>query len=70
MSTHNIIMFWIRNKGSINLSGYLSNHELQILSSIVFIMTTCLYNADPHLLYSKTGVYRGIHYFSSFCSKT
>ena len=33
---------------------------------------TYLYNYDPlkpHL-YSKTGVYRGIHYFPYFCSKT
>ena len=37
-----------------------------------FITKTCLYNFDPPwtpLLYSKTGVYRGIHYFSYFCSK-
>ena len=32
------------------------------------ITQTCLYNFDP-LLCSKTGVYRGIHYFSYFCSK-
>ena len=25
---------------------------------------------NPTLLYSKTGDYRGIHYFSYFCSKT
>ena len=36
------------------------------------IKKTCLYNFDPlkPLLYNKTGVYRGIHYFSYFCSKT
>ena len=37
------------------------------------ITKTCLYNIDPlkpHFLYSKTGVYKGIHYFSYFCSKT
>ena len=37
------------------------------------IMKTYLYNVDPfkpHLyIYSKTGVYRGIYYFSYFCSK-
>ena len=34
---------------------------------------TYLYNFDPlkiPLLCSKTGVYRGIHYFTYFCSKT
>ena len=39
----------------------------------VFITKTCLYNFDPlkpHFLYSKTGVYKGILYFSFFCSKT
>ena len=33
---------------------------------------TCLYNFDPAetpLLYSKTGFYRGILFFSYFCSK-
>ena len=37
------------------------------------ITKTCLYICDPlkpHFLYSKTGVYRGIHYFPYFCSKT
>ena len=37
------------------------------------IRKTCLYNINPFktpLLYSKTGVYRGIYYFSYFCSKT
>ena len=36
------------------------------------ITKTYLYNFDPvkpHCLYSKTGVHRGIHYFSYFCSK-
>ena len=36
------------------------------------IMKTCLYNFDPlktSLLYSKTGVYRGIHYFFLFLLK-
>ena len=41
---------------------------------IIFNITkTYLYNFDPlkiQLLYSKTGVYKGIHYFSYFCSKT
>ena len=40
---------------------------------VVFITKTRLYNFDPIKLllsYSKTGVYRGIHYFSSsFCSR-
>ena len=37
------------------------------------ITKTYLYNFDSlktPLLYSKTGVYRGIQYFSYFCSKT
>ena len=25
---------------------------------------------NPNFFYSKTGIYRGIHYFSYFCSKT
>ena len=36
------------------------------------ITKTFLYSVDPlkpHFLYSKTGVYRGILYFSYFCSK-
>ena len=36
------------------------------------ITKTCLYNFDPRktpLLYSKTWVYTGVHYFSYFCSK-
>ena len=35
-------------------------------------MKTCLYNFDSRktsLLYSKTGVYRGIHYFSYFAKR-
>ena len=32
-----------------------------------FITTTRLYNFEP---YSKTEIYRGIHYFSYFCSET
>ena len=39
----------------------------------VNITKTYLYNFDPfkpHFLYSKTGVYKGIYYFSYFCSKT
>ena len=39
----------------------------------VSITKTSLYNIDPlkpHFIYSKIGVYRGIHYFSYFCSKT
>ena len=34
---------------------------------------TCQYNFDPlkpHFYIVETGVYRGIHYFSYFCSKT
>ena len=37
------------------------------------ITKTCLYNIDPlkpHILYSKTGVYRGILYFFSFLLKS
>ena len=37
------------------------------------ITKTCLYNfgpLKPYFLYSKTGVYKGIHYFSYFCSNT
>ena len=36
------------------------------------IMLTCPCYFDPYtpLLWSKTGVYRGIHYFSYFSSKT
>ena len=42
--------------------------EFSVLSRAVdvFITKTRLYNFDPfkpHFLYSKTGVYRGIHYF-------
>ena len=40
-------------------------------SEITIITNTCLYNFDPlkpHS-YSKTGVYRGLHYFSYFWSK-
>ena len=36
------------------------------------IMQTCPCNVEPHytpLLYSKTGVYRSIDYFSCFCSE-
>ena len=36
------------------------------------IRKTCLYNFDPlkaHFIYRKTGVYKGIHYFSYFCWK-
>ena len=36
------------------------------------ITKTCLYNFDPlepHFYIEKTGVYRGIHYFTYFCSK-
>ena len=37
------------------------------------ITKTYLYNFDPlkphFYIYNKTGVYRGIHYFSYFCSK-
>ena len=39
---------------------------------IVIKMKTCLYNFDSlktPLLYSKTGVYSGIHYFSYFAKK-
>ena len=39
------------------------------VSSIFPITKVCLYNFDPHntnFLYSKTGVHRGIHYFSYF----
>ena len=34
-----------------------------------FITKTCIYNFDSPLLYSKTGVYRGVHYFLYVCSK-
>ena len=37
-----------------------------------FITKTYLYNFDPlkpHFYIEKTGVYRGVHYFSYFCSK-
>ena len=37
------------------------------------ITKACLYNFDPlkhPLLYSKTGVYRGIHYFSNLAKNT
>ena len=40
--------------------------------NIVDITKTRLYNFDPPqtpFLYSKTGIDRGIHYFSYFCSK-
>ena len=56
MSTHNICF----------------HAEIRKLS-ILFIMKTYLYKFDPTqipLLYSKTGVYRGIHYFSYFAKKT
>ena len=39
---------------------------------VFFITKTRLCNFDPlktPLLYCKTGVNRGMHYFSSFCSK-
>ena len=39
---------------------------------LLCITKTYLYNfgpLKPHFLYSKSGVYRGIHYFSYFCSK-
>ena len=51
------------------------HHREQIIffqSKRLFITKTSLYNFDPPfipLLYYKTGVYRGIHYFSYFCSK-
>ena len=35
-----------------------------------YIILTPTPTMKPPLLYSKTGVYRGIHYFSFFCSKT
>ena len=33
-------------------------------------MSVCFIPPYTPLLYSKTGVYRGIHYFLIFCSKT
>ena len=46
---------------------------LSVFDRILFMISItkiCLYNFDPlKLLYRKTGVYRGIHYFSYFCSK-
>ena len=55
----------------------LSNTELSILrafQNLFYIMKTYLCNFDPlkprfYRVYSKTGVYRGTHYFSYFCSK-
>ena len=51
-----------------------SHQDLHCLQKICFgrITRTRLYNFDSlnALLYSKTGVYRGKHYFSYFCSKT
>ena len=48
------------------------NHLLGAFRYINLRITkTCLYNFDPlkpRFLYCKTGVYRGIHYFSYFCS--
>ena len=44
-------------------------------SSIYASQKTCIYNFDPfkpyiYIVRRKTGVYKGIHYFSYFCSKT
>ena len=50
--------------------SHMRAREAQI-SLRVYITKIRIYNFDtlkPHL-YSKTGVYRGIHYFSYFCSK-
>ena len=44
---------------------------LEVFQRVPCITKTSLYNFDPPLtplLYSKTGVYRGILYFSYFCS--
>ena len=43
-----------------------------MVGHIYLITKTCLYNFDPlkpHFYIVKLGVYRGIHYFSYFCSK-
>ena len=51
-------------------------HKIKIFTSLVSqwasITKTYLYNFDPLKpnLYSITGVYRGIQYFSYFCSKS
>ena len=44
---------------------------LAIAQTAKRITKTCLYNFDHEtpLLYSKTGFYRGLHYFSYFCIK-
>ena len=46
--------------------------QLTMIHRATYITKTCLYNFDPlkpHFYIEKTGVYRGIHYFSYFCSK-
>ena len=59
----------------IDISGvaefYVNTYDVSkyvfFFSVFVFITKTYLYNFDP---WGSTGVYRGIHYFSYFCSKT
>ena len=54
-----------------------TSYQIKLRSFVLFgasgsTTKTCLYKYDPlkpHL-YSKTGVYKGIDYFSYFCSKT
>ena len=58
----------LRDKGSSSVSVLLC----ALVVSYATIMKTNLYNFDPlkPKFYSKTGVYRGIHYFSNLCSET
>ena len=52
-------------------TGILANLGL-FWPEVAHITKTHLYNYDPlkpHFYIEKTGVYRGIHYFSYFCSK-
>ena len=50
---------------------HVSFHSYLIWGIDVVIMLACPCNVDPYtpLLYSKTGVYRGIHYFLIFALK-
>ena len=49
------------------------SNDFTLLTTYVIITKTRLYNFDPlkpHFYIVKLGVYRGVHYFPYFCSKT
>ena len=52
-------------KNEINLF----NNHILIVAPVTFAPAGAMTPSAEFLLYSKTGVYRGIHYFSYFCSK-